>query len=108
MTNMTDMAMLEKYAGKKRKRGYTKQGVRNFGYMLTSFSEQHGLCFWCHEPMEQPEAGFNGVGPRRATCEHLVRLADGGRNSFWNIVAAHSLCNNRRDCDVPGTKGKKT
>lgn len=102
---MTNMAMVEKYAGKKRKQGKTLRSQRNFSYRLTSFSEQHGLCFWCHKPMDQPVFGLVVGGPTEATCEHIVRLADGGADAYWNIVAAHKVCNNSRHSDPGVRKG---
>jgi 5-methylcytosine-specific restriction endonuclease McrA len=104
------ISLLEKYAGKKRKRGYERQEAKNFKHVKTSFSEQHGLCFWCHDPMEQPEFGFRGNAvsnsPMRATCEHIIRRVDGGKHGYWNIVAAHRICNSSRHGPTPEWKRK--
>lgn len=91
--------LFEKYAGKKRRRGVSNESARLFRYLLKAFSEQHGLCFWCHSPMEQPRFGASedkNTNPFVATCEHIIRIADGGSKGASNVVAAHRACNNHR------------
>lgn len=69
----------------------THQRVKN--WRETAFRRQGGLCYWCDEPMLLIAAQDH---PRFCTAEHLVRKADGGKNSYTNVVAACFECNNGR------------
>jgi hypothetical protein len=42
-----------------------------------------GLCGFCRHP----------VDPQEMDVDHIVPLADGGPDEFWNLRVAHRLCN---------------
>jgi 5-methylcytosine-specific restriction endonuclease McrA len=88
----------DRYAGKKRKRGQENESARKFRYLLVAYSEQHGLCFWCHRPMPQPGLYHKGVARHdlMTTHEHLIPRSRGGGTTFLNTVAAHAICNQKR------------
>jgi 5-methylcytosine-specific restriction endonuclease McrA len=58
-----------------------------------AYKRQAGLCYWCDQPMLLIAAQDH---PRFCTAEHVTRKADGGHNSYINIVAACFECNNGR------------
>jgi hypothetical protein len=67
--------------------------IRKFREM--AYARQHGLCYWCDEPMllnppHPPNHGFV------CTADHIVPVSKGGRDELYNIVAAHRLCNSER------------
>lgn len=61
---------------------------------------QEGLCYWCTEPMlPVKKKGDGNPKALTATIDHIVPIADGGRNILGNTVAAHYKCNQRRNSE---------
>ena len=77
------------------------QRLRNKAYL-----DQKGYCFHCSEPMPSPfKQKQHNLDPMRCTAEHIVKVADGGKTTKENVVAAHQECNSKRD---PNYKGVRT
>lgn len=80
------------------------------------FGRQHGLCFYCRQPMweDQREDFMQAHGLSaaqadflRSTAEHVVARQDGGHDTPANIVAACKYCNWHRHVGreaLPSTK----
>lgn len=77
---------------------------RHISARNAAFHLQGGRCFYCTFPMwnsspdELTPWGLRArtVAPLRCTAEHLIAKQDGGKDMAGNIVAACSLCNQRR------------
>jgi 5-methylcytosine-specific restriction endonuclease McrA len=64
-----------------------------------AFDRQRGLCHWCGEPMIYRARGAVPKPwghPMTCTADHIIRVADGGKTVFSNIVAACQKCNSGR------------
>lgn len=63
-------------------------------------AKQNNKCHWCGIEMTPPKKQGDG-NPKAtsATIEHVIPLADGGRNLQSNLVAAHRHCNNTRNTE---------
>jgi 5-methylcytosine-specific restriction endonuclease McrA len=59
---------------------------------------QRWRCHWCGElmlPVKKP--GDGNPQDLTATIDHVIPIADGGRNLLANTVAAHYRCNQARN-----------
>ena len=75
---------------------------------LLAVNRQHGLCFYCRDPMwekavetDETFAKRHRIKPTQArmflaTAEHLTARCDGGRETEANVAAACVWCNARR------------
>jgi 5-methylcytosine-specific restriction endonuclease McrA len=57
------------------------------------FAAQRGLCAICAHPLDPVI--------HRATTDHVIPLALGGKDGLGNFVATHNKCNNWKANDVP-------
>jgi 5-methylcytosine-specific restriction endonuclease McrA len=60
--------------------------------------QQKWLCHWCRLPMLPVDATDPEL---RLTADHVKPVARGGKTQWWNVVAAHALCNNNRSNGKP-------
>lgn len=61
------------------------------------FDEQNGMCYFCNRRMyRKHKNNWEHHKMRRVTAEHVIPVADGGPNTYENIVAACHECNSRR------------
>lgn len=51
----------------------------------------HSRCVYCNTPLDYESGSQNGNGP--ASFDHIIRLCDGGSNTFENVVCACRYCN---------------
>jgi hypothetical protein len=69
-----------------------------------AFRRQHGLCFWCGEPMI--EGASPKSDPRACTADHYpIPRHAGGQTRAGNIVAAHHSCNEGRHPEIKSIPG---
>lgn len=62
------------------------------------FDLQDGLCWICHEPMQQFARPRDPLAP---SIDHIIPLSKGGKNDPSNKLLAHVRCNIRRGNQVP-------
>lgn len=61
-------------------------------------------CHLCHQPIDYSVASPH---PESFTIDHIVPLAQGGKDQLANIAPAHRRCNlakNKRDLRVVGSR----
>ncbi len=69
-----------------------KPAERN--WLVRHMERQNGRCAYCGIAMFLPPS--RGKADRRATLDHVVPIAQGGRDSESNTVAACEACNNAK------------
>jgi 5-methylcytosine-specific restriction endonuclease McrA len=68
----------------------------------TVYTRDAGRCVYCGTSTQRPRAGIHRA-PDRATLDHVIPKALGGRLTPDNLVLACQACNNERgtlDADV--------
>lgn len=71
-----------------------RRGARAGTYALREIGERDG---WrCHLCRTKVDASLSGRHPDGPTIDHLVPLADGGKDEPMNVAIAHRRCNVRR------------
>ncbi|MGN7124340.1 HNH endonuclease [Methylorubrum thiocyanatum] len=62
-----------------------------------AYARQKKRCYWCGKTNLHPIKPGEPWDPDALTAEHLVRKADGGKDTAKNIVAACAQCNTDRE-----------
>ena len=55
----------------------------------------HSRCVYCNTPLDYEVGSQNRNGNGLASFDHIIRLCDGGSNTFANVVCACRDCNQR-------------
>lgn len=72
-----------------------KRGIERKPFRMWDVWYRDGFrCWLCHGPVNFEIHGHDDM---RASVDHEIRLADGGRHEFDNVRLAHKICNNERD-----------
>lgn len=80
-------------AAKQKRRAQKRHSSEQFTAddVLTQFTAQKGLCWWCGKPLD----------PQNYHVDHIIPLSKGGSNSPRNICCAHPLCNLSKTDKMP-------
>lgn len=77
-----------------------RKRINSKGTQMKRLIARDGLkCFWCRQLCD---LSLPANAPLSPTKDHLVRRADGGTSSMWNLVLACRKCNTSRH--APGWK----
>jgi len=73
-----------------------KASSRKQQNLLDRLLQKRSLCHWCKKPVFRAESGITHLEHNTATVDHIVNRAEGGADSWSNVVLACYECNQTR------------